>query len=455
MQRRKFLRISSIAATTSTSIAHLSGLAAASQQHHQSLELAFASIGFNPRDMDAFTVVWLSDTHYNTGNTENILPPLTAEVEKMNPRPAFIGILGDLINTASLAFGVIPTAEHKQKAREEFQAFKKHYDELKRLAPVKLTLGNHDTYPDEADAGLFREVFGSTEVEHAFTEKGVPFIIANGGSSGYLGSRQESWFAESVKQLHKPEGTLITAIHQPSLGSMVRERGITANARQALRDTHGDIWQIGGHVHHNEDKLFSLPHGTTIKQTAITAANPAVWGTNHPGYWIWCFKNGKLAGRIYKKVGNGLPYFTHPTTLAKESATPLLLPFENREDILWKTLVGENDTPYRVKTEAGWCENFWAYAKRLEYQFPLKLGGTQDDGSFKVKNALVLMSSMAAKDKSMALYTSANGQDWTAVENITIKGDYHHFPIPTNCLASGQLSLRMEQCAVSGFALCS
>lgn len=454
MQRRKFLSLSSIAAATSCHFGHYSRLMAATSHHHASLDQAFASLGFDPRSMDAFTVIWLSDTHYNTGNTENILPPLAAEVERMNPRPAFIGILGDLINTASLAFGVVPTTEHKEKAREEFREFKKHYDELSRLAPVKLTLGNHDTYPDEQNAGLFREVFGSTAVEHAFTEKGVPFIIANGGSSGYLGARQEAWFAKSVKQLHKPDGTLITAIHQPSLGSMVRERGITANAKQALHTAQGDIWQIGGHVHHNEDKVFSLPHGTNLTQAAITAANPAVWGTNHPGYWTWCFKNGRLIGRIYKQVGDAQSYIVH-TAASGESVTPLLLPFEKREDVLWKTLVGENDTPYRVKTEAGWCENFWAYAKQLEYQFPLELSGRQGDGSLKARNALVLMSSMAAKGKSMALHTSANGQDWKPLQNITVTGEYHHFAVPDDCLASGQLFLRMEHCAVSGFALCS
>ncbi len=58
---------------------------------------------------------------------------------------------------------------------------KPHYDELVRLAPVKLTLGNYDTYRGENDLSLFRRVFEDTPVTYSFETKGVAFIIANGG----------------------------------------------------------------------------------------------------------------------------------------------------------------------------------------------------------------------------------------------------------------------------------
>jgi hypothetical protein len=52
------------------------------------------------------------------------------------------------------------------------------------------------------------------------------------------------------------------------------------------------------------------------------------------------------------------------------------------------------------------------------------------------------------------LSVSANGNDWHPIENSTERsGSYVTFTIPQNCLDAGTLSLRMTECAVSGFAL--
>ena len=53
-----------------------------------------------------------------------------------------------------------------------------------------------------------------------------------------------------------------------------------------------------------------------------------------------------------------------------------MLPFEGRdEEVLWKVLVGEGDTPFLVEHDAAWCLNYWHYNKHLTYRFPLDLAG--------------------------------------------------------------------------------
>jgi hypothetical protein len=177
----------------------------------------------------------------------------------------------------------------------------------------------------------------------------------------------------------------------------------------------------------------------------ITAGNRTSWGKENPGYWVWCFSAGRLVGRIFRHVGDAAGYtLSAPEVTAK--AEPLFLPFENQEDLLWKVLVGEGDEPYRRTTKAAWCLNYWTYVRQLDYEFPLSLA------KGKAKRCVVLMA--AISDKPTGLSVSANGNDWHPIENSTERnGSYVTFTIPQSCLDAGTLSLRMTECAVSGFAL--
>ncbi len=410
-----------------------------------SLASAYQAIGFDPAASDAFTSVWMADVHYGIGKPENILPPVIQELTALSLRPAFIAIVGDLILTASLSFGVVPNAKQRETALDEFRSLKPHLDDLARIAPLKLTLGNHDTYPGEADAGLFHTVFPSHPVTHSFEAKGVGFVILNGGSCGMLGSGQQAWFREQGRKWRR-NGTVVMAVHQPSAGRLVRERGIGAAMRDALPGMGGDLWLIGGHEHRNEDKRFRLPDGTTFTEATITAGNPATWGTDHPGYWIYCFQGGRLKGRLFRHVGGAGGFAVHAARAAVE-ARPLMLPFEGQEGVLWRVLVGEGDEPYRVTTQASWCLNYWTYVRRLEYRFPLSLAGG------KARRCAVLLESAAGKDRPVRIAVSPDGQSWQEPAGVAVEGEYHTFAIPPSCLAAGVLTLKLENCAVSGFAL--
>ena len=269
--RRQFIRTSAALAASQCLVP------GEEKRHAKSLDEAFRVLGFDPKAGDSFTTLWMADIHYGIGEAQDILPPMMSEIERMNPRPAFIGIVGDLIVSASHSFGRVPGDKERMAAREEFRALKKHYDALVRFAPVRLTLGNHDTYPGESDLGLFRAVFGDVPVTHAFAEKGVAFIIANGGSCGLLGEAQEAWLQTEARRLHRAGGTLVAAIHQPSVGSVVNERGITSAVRSGFDGLRGDLWVIGGHIHANSDRVLRIPGGERLVNAAITAGNPIVW----------------------------------------------------------------------------------------------------------------------------------------------------------------------------------
>ncbi len=195
---------------------------------------ALASTGFKPDAADSFSVVWAADIHYGVGTPETILPPLLAEVNAMKPLLAFFGIAGDLILIASTSFGQVPGDKQKKKAIEEFELFQQGLKGLDEKIPVKMTLGNHDTFPGEGEPALFHSVFPDVPVDHSFEVKGVPFIFLNGGSCGLIDERQRKWLREQVRLLHKPGATLVTVVHQPALGSVTKERGIPAAVRSAF-----------------------------------------------------------------------------------------------------------------------------------------------------------------------------------------------------------------------------
>jgi hypothetical protein len=409
---------------------------------HATLSEAMAAAGFDPHRADAFTVVFTADIHYGSGDPSAILPPMFAEVHRMDPAPTFFAVAGDLINKASLAFGNVPGAAQRQQAIEEFRLVKKAFAGLDTRIPLKLALGNHDTYPGEDEPRLFHSVFPEHPEYHAFKVKGVSFVFLNGGPNALPDDEQRDWFRQKVQELHRPGETLLAIFHQPSLGSIVKERGVTRTMREGLRDATGNLWMVGGHEHYNHTDSFRLPSGALISQATITKGNSAVWG-EEPGYWIWCFSNGRLAARIFRRVGEGFAVAAAPPL---DRPKPLLLPFEGREqEMLWKVLVGEGDTPYLVDQDAAWCLNYWFYVKHLTYRFPLKLGGPD------VKRLCVL-ETHGGNSKFRCLL-GPDPKNLLPVERIEHDGSYAYIELPATCRDSGFVTVRLEDCVVSGFGL--
>jgi hypothetical protein len=442
MNRREFVRSAAGAGAWMSGLSlSVSPTVEAAPGRFATLNDAWSAAGFDPRAAESFSVVWAADVHYGIGEGDRILPPLLRELNALDPRPAFFGIAGDLILKASLSFGQVPGEKQKQEALGEFRAFQQHLRGVDPHIPVYLALGNHDTYPGEGEPALFHTVFPDQPEHQVVTVQGIPFIFLNGGSCGLLSAAQRTWFREQVRRHHRPGSTLVLVVHQPSLGSVVAERGIPAALRDVLADCRGDLWMISGHIHRNEDTCFRLPQAV-ITQAAITAGNPATWGSELPGYWVYGFSKGKLAARVFRRLGQeGYALASPPPT---DKAQPIRLPFENRPDLLWKVLVGEGDEPYRVETQAAWCLNYWHYGKRLVYRFPLDLARGQ-------AKRFVLLDTPSGKEPTK-YFVSPDGKTWDEVAKVERHGSATSFAISPNCLAAGALVVRLEGCAVSGFA---
>jgi len=438
MKRRTFLRGTAGAALGMATLPN--ALRANPTYPHATLKAAFAAAKFDPSAPDAFTTIWTADTHYGIGEGAEILPHVWNEVRQMEQAPAFFAVAGDLVCKASLSFGQIPNDQQKEAAREEFRAMKAHVDRIESEIPVKLALGNHDTHPGEDRPELFHDVFPDRPEYHACYVKGVPFIFLNGGSSGYLDEEQRRWFRSEVEGRFDPERSLVTVCHQPSLGRVTNERGVTQAFREAMPDVNGDVWMIGGHHHKNEDQCFQLPQGV-ITQSTITTPNPTVWGTDKPGYWVYGFAGGKLATRVFRRLGQGYTVAPEPP---RHTPKPLRLPFEDTET-LWQVLVGEGDEPYRVSSNAQWCQNYWYYNKELVYRFPLALGEDK-------AHQLAILNSPES-EKTMTYELSPDGNHWITIDRPTRKGDMTQLDLPAACHQSGEVHVRLAHCSVSGFAL--
>lgn len=438
MRRRTFLKTSAGAALGLA----CTGPARGAIEHYPfaTLQEAFAAASFDPGAPGAFTTVWTADTHYGIGDNDTILPPVLREVLQMPVQPAFFAIAGDLVCTASLSFGHVPNEKERETALAEFRALRTHVEAIEAHLPVKLALGNHDTHPGEDGPALFHTVFPERPEYHADTVEGVPFVFLNGGSSGYLDAAQRQWFRAQIERRFDPDASLMTVCHQPSLGRVTNERGVTRAYREALSGVTGDCWLIGGHHHHNLDECFQVPGGI-VTQATITAANPSVWGTEKPGYWIYGFRDRKLAVRVFRRIGAGYAVAPAPP---RDTPQPLRLPFED-VPVLWKVLVGEGDEPYRVSTDARWCQNYWYYTKRLVYRLPL-------EGDHKDAARLAVLCTPDG-EAAPRYFLSSDGERWDVADGQRAEGAMTVFEIPAACRASERVFVRLEACAVSGFAL--
>lgn len=441
MNRRQFVHSLLGAGTLAGGLSLVARRLAELVYPYRTLEDALAAARFEPRDPESFTVVWAADVHYGIGDAEQILPPLIREVNAMVPLPAFFGIAGDLILKGSLRYGQVPGRRQKQEAIDQFKLLRRHLEQVDPRIPVKLALGNHDTYAGEGEPALFHAVFPEAPAYHAFAVKGVPFIFLNGGNSGRIDPAQLAWFQTQVRKNHSPGNTLVTVVHQPALGKVVVERGIPAAIRAALADSRGELWMLCGHIHRNQDSCFRLPR-TVLTQAAITAGNPSTWGSGHPGYWIYGFRKGRVVTRIFRRRGFGFAIAPAPPL---QAARAIPLPFEGHDNILWKVLVGEGDKPYLVEAEAAWCENYWHYNHHLVYKFPLALAQGR-------ARRFALLETASGK-QPRKYFASADARAWEPIPTVDRDGSYTSFPIPQACLAAATLAVRVEGCAVSGFAL--
>lgn len=163
--------------------------------------------------VDDITFVHLSDLHLADPNGERWLGLDTAqklqsvlsEIHKLQLKPAFFVISGDLVN------GPKP---------ENYEALKTSLAAVEAFGvPVLLGLGNHD------DRRFFRQIIleetaGSPTQTYFYSQivQGLQIIVldSKGGTGGTIeiDETQLSWLAEAIEQL-APNGKIIVLHHPP------------------------------------------------------------------------------------------------------------------------------------------------------------------------------------------------------------------------------------------------
>jgi hypothetical protein len=406
MQRRRFVKngISGIGvALLPASLRNL--LQKADEYPYRSLPEAFQAISFDPSDKGSSFFVVTADVHYGTDG-DGMLTTVK-EVNAMQPRPDFFCVNGDLINSGSLYFGDVPDAGQRKKAIEEFKDFKADADRLHPDIPLKLTLGNHDTDPEEVSPGMFWEVFPGYPPYQSFDVKDVHMVMLNGHSTGYIDAAQLQWLKKDVK--NTPEGkTVIIFVHQPSMSHRVRERGIPSAISASFAEHKGDLWLVGGHEHRNLQKVFQLKN-TRLVEHHITCGTINIWGgPEKPGYWIYCLKDSKVVGRIFRQRFKGYRHQFMPDLTQAEKVP---MPFDHLKDIRWRLMVGEGDRAYCVRARAGDCLNYWSYIKELVYRIPL----SEVDNTCNTLAVLATVKAEHLQDKGQYFF-SADLKTWQEVE---------------------------------------
>jgi len=416
---------------------------------HKTLGDAYRAAGFDPTAKGCFVFAATADTHYGIVNEAGVLP-IVEEVNAMRPPPCFFTIVGDMIHDASKFFGQVPDKKQRLKAIAEYRQLKAHLARLDGRIPFQPVLGNHDTYPGETDCGLFRAVFSEHEPYASFDVAGVHFIRLNGGPGGKIAGRQLSWLLKDTAKLPR-DRTVVVLVHQPALGSRVRERGVAQAISRAFARHEGPIWAICGHHHTNKVRTFKLPE-TQIAQFTITRGAEPGWGFECPGYWVFCMRNGKLAARIFRRLGKGYRIDPAPDF---DRAKSIPLPFDGRDDLIKTILVGEGDEKFRVKADAANSVLDWVYVKEIVYRLPLA-------GLPKKPSRLAILASVSAlkAKKHFRVSVSADGKGWQPLDLPGHRKDIYTFEIPAGLRGGKHLYVRIlsegfqSSLSVGGFALC-
>ncbi len=412
---------------------------------------AFNALGFDPSAKGNSFFVVTADIHYGSSGAEvqTSMLPTVNEVNKMHPSPAFFCVDGDMIRSASLSFSKSASSDERKTAINEFKAFKADADLLNKKIRLVLAMGNHDTNPKEIDPEIFWEVFPDYPPYQSFNLSGVHIIVLNGHSCGYIDTKQMEWLLNDMNKISEDQ-TVIVIIHQPSMSHTTRERGIPEAISEAFKTHQGLVWLIGGHEHRNSQEIFQLSK-TKLVQHGITTGTFDMWGgPERPGYWIYCLQNGKVAGRIYRKLETGYRLEAKPDL---RNAEKVHLPFDHIEDIVWKRFAGaEDEEKYLVHLKGGNCHNWWAYVKELTYRLPLKETG----------NSCTKIAMLCDYNKTNQIYNegqyylSTDQQNWKEVRPENIEFETFTFVIPQDLLQSENLYFKFTpkgETHVGGFAL--
>lgn len=406
---------------------------------------AFQSAGFDPREAGNDVFVACGDVHEPIYSRH--FPAQVVAWNAMRPAPLFVALLGDNVCSVSRSFGHIPDEKGRERARKEMEGLREKLAKLDRGIPLKLAMGNHDTMPGELDAGLFRTVFPECPPYQAFEMAGIHFMIWNGGHDGAIDARQRAWIAGQCGALPQ-DATVVTFVHQPSLGMTERERGIPAAVNSGFAAHRGPLWLLAGHVHANSTALFELPRTRIVQISHVRSVD---------GYWIYGLRNGRLVARVFRDMSQGFRAEALPDI--SQPGRPIPVPFRGRDDVLWSLLIGDDPEATRasfVEGKGGNCGTWWFYVDELVFRLPLAAKG---DGAAHFA-VLAALSRHRKTGEPAHVFVSSDSTAWVETPLLDTKESVNLYAIPAPLRGSRELFVKVKSygygadTCVGGFALC-
>ena len=439
--RRDFLGASAGAALAWRSVAAQQPVTAAREGWLE----AFRAAGFDPAAAGNSVFVVCGDVHFPQYGQH--FPSQIEAWNAMRPAPQFVALLGDNVCNVSSSFGHTPDAKGLERARKELEGLRAETAKLRKEIPLKLVIGNHDTLPRETDAAFFRKVFPACRPYEAFEVSGICFQIWNGAHDGAIDPAQRVWIGKQCAGLPRDKSVVIL-VHQPSLGMTERERGIPAMVRAHFSEHTGPLWLLAGHVHSNSIREFALPRTRITQATHVKSV---------VGFWIYGMRDGRITARVYCPVAGACKAQAMPDPA--RPARPIPLPFEGRDDVVWRLLIGEDATATKtafVRGKGGDCGTWWFYVNELVYKLPLASRG-RGATRFAV---LAALSKHRKTGELPKVYASGSDDDWIETPLLESRGAEHLFAIPEGLRKSRELYVRIQSyghgadTCVGGFALC-
>lgn len=438
----KMTRRDALTTTCAAAAAWLAGVLPTRAAEDGDWKGAFRTLGFDPAAPGCGVFVVSGDVHAperSDAFAENV-----RFWNAMDPAPAFAVLLGDNL-CANSSFGHTPRNDREwAKADSQPPVLRELIRPLR--VPLKMVIGNHDTFVGEKDAAWFRKSFPEVPAYETFEALGIRFVKWNGGHDGSIDADQEAWIQKVVSET-PPEQTLVVLVHQPSIGMVERERDIARVSRKVFASRTGETWLLGGHEHYNALKRFELPK---------TAYGVAVHALNHDGHWIYGVREGRIVARVWRATGKAPVPDKLPWKL--KSMGPIKLAFEGRNDVLWATFVGsaEERTQYRVSaTKSPDTGTWFFYVGELVHRLPRA-------ASAPVSTHVGILGNFPGHRKTKErehILLSADGRDWVEVPRLDVVDRVHRYEIPAALRTGTDLWVKVvgfgygADMSVGGFAL--
>jgi len=412
----------------------------------------FRTLGFDPEADGSSCFVITSDCHVlqPLGKGKSNHDFLASHVEAWNalrPKPAFLGVLGDIANLNEF-FGHRPgPAYAAQQAAEGYGLFN-------RLVTARLdpeirrvyVIGNHDTYPGEDDRALWRKHFPDQPPYCAYDLCGMHVLKWDGGGDAVFSSAQEAWIRVACAKVPKDK-PLTILVHQPAVGLCGRERDIGRLAKECLKGRTGPTWLLAGHEHSNRLTRWDLEGGGTL---AV-----ATHAKDHKGWWLYGVRHGTIVARLF--CASETSAWSHAKMPSEiESCGPIPIAWEGRTDVVWKAFVGsQEERRFRVKTaNTGDNGGWFYYVGTLTYRFPKAQLAPK-------ATKFAILGEMPGKRGSWTpspCYASADAKTWTRLERSKPKCDVYEYALPPELVGVPELYVEYDgygmDCddCVAGFA---